>query len=148
MRCMRGAHIDMTAEGRYTLAFLGYGPEEDNTVFELTYNWDRTEPYDKVGAGDGCGSGLGLNPGSGAKEDSMVVVELSHTQLGQFRLVRQGGWPRPQQPDFLPPPSVCVRVRVCLCVCVRAGVEGCVRELALDAGSRGKGGQGGQSGGS
>mmetsp|Transcript_6807 Transcript_6807/g.18287 ORF Transcript_6807/g.18287 Transcript_6807/m.18287 type:complete len:351 (-) Transcript_6807:285-1337(-) len=36
-------------EGRYTLAFLGYGPEEENTVFELTYNWDRKEPYDKGG---------------------------------------------------------------------------------------------------
>lgn len=36
-------------EGRYTLAFLGYGPEEDNCVFELTYNWDRAEPYDRGG---------------------------------------------------------------------------------------------------
>jgi len=27
----------------------GYGPEESNTVFELTYNWDRKEPYDKGG---------------------------------------------------------------------------------------------------
>lgn len=26
-------------EYKYTLAFLGYGPEEENTVFELTYNW-------------------------------------------------------------------------------------------------------------
>jgi len=25
--------------GRYTLAFFSYGPEEENTVFELTYNW-------------------------------------------------------------------------------------------------------------
>jgi len=32
--------------GRYTLAFLSYGPEEENTVFELTYNWDRKEKYD------------------------------------------------------------------------------------------------------
>lgn len=24
---------------QYTLAFMGYGPEEENTVFELTYNW-------------------------------------------------------------------------------------------------------------
>jgi lactoylglutathione lyase len=24
---------------KYTLAFLGYGPEEENVVFELTYNW-------------------------------------------------------------------------------------------------------------
>jgi lactoylglutathione lyase len=32
-------------EGRFTLAFLGYGDESDNTVIELTHNWDRTEPY-------------------------------------------------------------------------------------------------------
>ena len=30
---------------RYTLAFLGYGNESDNTVIELTYNWDTSE-YD------------------------------------------------------------------------------------------------------
>ena len=33
-------------EGEFTLAFLGYGPEESNTVIELTHNWGRTEPYD------------------------------------------------------------------------------------------------------
>ena len=27
-------------EGRFTLAFLGYGPESDTTVLELTHNWD------------------------------------------------------------------------------------------------------------
>ncbi len=27
-------------EGRFTLAFLGYGPEAENTVLELTHNWD------------------------------------------------------------------------------------------------------------
>ena len=35
------------AEYKYTLAFLGYGPEESSTVFELTYNWDRDTPYSK-----------------------------------------------------------------------------------------------------
>lgn len=34
-----------TAEGRYTLAFVGYGGEEDSTVLELTYNWNQKEPY-------------------------------------------------------------------------------------------------------
>lgn len=29
--------------GKYTLAFLSYGDELDNTVFELTYNW--SDPY-------------------------------------------------------------------------------------------------------
>jgi lactoylglutathione lyase len=32
-------------EGRYTLAFVGYGEEAANTVIELTYNWDQKEPY-------------------------------------------------------------------------------------------------------
>lgn len=32
-------------DGRFTLAFLGYGEESDHTVLELTHNWDRTEPY-------------------------------------------------------------------------------------------------------
>lgn len=32
-------------EGRFTLAFLGYGDESDHTVIELTHNWDRTKPY-------------------------------------------------------------------------------------------------------
>jgi lactoylglutathione lyase len=27
-------------EGRFTLAFVGYGAEESNTVLELTHNWD------------------------------------------------------------------------------------------------------------
>ena len=27
-------------DGRFTLAFLGYGDESTNTVLELTYNWD------------------------------------------------------------------------------------------------------------
>jgi lactoylglutathione lyase len=26
-------------EGKFTLAFIGYGEEKDNTVIELTYNW-------------------------------------------------------------------------------------------------------------
>jgi len=32
-------------DGRFTLAFLGYGPEADHTVLELTHNWD-TARYD------------------------------------------------------------------------------------------------------
>ncbi len=31
--------------GRFTLAFVGYGPEESHTVLELTHNWDQSEPY-------------------------------------------------------------------------------------------------------
>ena len=32
-------------EGRFTLAFVGYGAEDNNTVIELTHNWDTAE-YD------------------------------------------------------------------------------------------------------
>ena len=38
-------------EGKFTLAFVGYGEEADNTVIELTYNWD-TDRYD-IGNGFG-----------------------------------------------------------------------------------------------
>ena len=37
--------------GRFTLAFVGYGPESEGAVVELTYNWD-THQYDP-------GSGFG-----------------------------------------------------------------------------------------
>lgn len=33
-------------EGKFTLAFLGYGPEQTNAVIELTYNWDKPEGYE------------------------------------------------------------------------------------------------------
>jgi len=38
-------------DGKFTLAFVGYGDESDNTVIELTYNWD-TDSYD-IGTGYG-----------------------------------------------------------------------------------------------
>ncbi len=37
--------------GEFTLAFVGYGEEKDNTVIELTYNWG-VEEYD-LGKGYG-----------------------------------------------------------------------------------------------
>jgi lactoylglutathione lyase len=30
-------------DGKFTLCFIGYGDESDNTVIELTYNWGRSE---------------------------------------------------------------------------------------------------------
>ena len=38
-------------DGRFTLAFVGYGDESSNAVIELTHNWD-TETYD-IGNGYG-----------------------------------------------------------------------------------------------
>jgi lactoylglutathione lyase len=37
--------------GKFSLAFVGYGDEKDNSVIELTYNWD-TDHYD-LGQGFG-----------------------------------------------------------------------------------------------
>jgi len=33
-------------DGKFTLAFVGYGEESDHTVIELTHNWDPQERYD------------------------------------------------------------------------------------------------------
>lgn len=38
-------------DGKFTLAFVGYGDESDTTVLELTHNWE-TESYD-LGQGYG-----------------------------------------------------------------------------------------------
>jgi lactoylglutathione lyase len=38
-------------DGRFTLAFVGYGEESDEAVLELTHNWD-TDSYD-LGSGYG-----------------------------------------------------------------------------------------------
>ncbi len=38
-------------DGKFTLAFIGYGDESENTVIELTYNWDT----DSYNLGDGYG---------------------------------------------------------------------------------------------
>lgn len=38
-------------DGKFTLAFVGYGDESSHAVIELTYNWD-TDKYD---LGDGYG---------------------------------------------------------------------------------------------
>jgi lactoylglutathione lyase len=38
--------------GEFTLAFVGYGNEKDNSVIELTHNWGQKEPY-SIGSGFG-----------------------------------------------------------------------------------------------
>src|SRR4051794_41819154 len=38
-------------DGKFTLAFVGYGPESEQAVLELTHNWD-TKTYD-IGTGYG-----------------------------------------------------------------------------------------------
>jgi lactoylglutathione lyase len=39
-------------DGKFTLAFVGYGPEADNTVVELTFNWGQSGSYE-IGTGFG-----------------------------------------------------------------------------------------------
>ena len=48
MRLLRKKH---STDGRFTLAFVGYGDEQDNTVIELTHNWDT----DSYNLGEGYG---------------------------------------------------------------------------------------------
>ena len=38
--------------GKFTLAFVGYGDADSNTVIELTHNWDQDTDYD-LGSGFG-----------------------------------------------------------------------------------------------
>ena len=38
--------------GEFTLAFVGYGDEDNSTVIELTHNWPQKEPY-TIGSGFG-----------------------------------------------------------------------------------------------
>lgn len=42
---MRVLRREEYPDGKFTLAFVGYGDEKDNTVLELTHNWD-TDRYD------------------------------------------------------------------------------------------------------
>lgn len=37
-------------EGRFTNVFVGYGDEAQQTVLELTHNWDQDLPYELGGA--------------------------------------------------------------------------------------------------
>jgi lactoylglutathione lyase len=39
-------------DGKFTLAFVGYGEEKNHTVIELTHNWEQATPYE-IGTGFG-----------------------------------------------------------------------------------------------
>lgn len=66
-------------DGKFTLAFMGYGGEDENTVIELTYNWG-TESYN-----------LGNAFGHLAIEvdDVYAAVEKIRTQGG--KVIREAG---------------------------------------------------------
>ncbi len=59
-------------EGRFTLAFVGYGDEKHHTVIELTHNWD-TDHYD---------------PGSGFGH---LAIEVDDVYAAAEKIRQQGG---------------------------------------------------------
>jgi lactoylglutathione lyase len=59
-------------DGRFTLAFVGYGEEGSNSVIELTHNWD-TDSYD-------LGSGFGH-----------LAIEVGDVYTAAEKIRAQGG---------------------------------------------------------
>lgn len=66
-------------EGRFTLAFVGYGAETDSTVLELTWNWD-TGAYE-----------LGTGFGHLAIEVDDVYAAVEGIRAKGGRVVREAG---------------------------------------------------------
>ncbi|MBI5451024.1 MAG: lactoylglutathione lyase [Gammaproteobacteria bacterium] len=66
-------------EGRFTLAFVGYGSEAEGAVIELTHNWD-TDRYD-------IGNGFGHV--AIEVEDAYATCELIKSRGG--KVVREAG---------------------------------------------------------
>lgn len=65
--------------GKFSLAFVGYGDEKNNSVIELTYNWD-TEHYD-------LGSGFGHL----AIEVDDVYAAAEKIRDGGGKIIREAG---------------------------------------------------------
>jgi lactoylglutathione lyase len=59
-------------EGKFTLAFLGYGDESENAAIELTYNWD-VNSYD---LGDAYGH---------------IAIEVDDVYQAANKIKQQGG---------------------------------------------------------
>ncbi len=66
-------------DGRFTLAFVGYGDEADHTVIELTHNWD-TDSYE---LGNGFGH-IAL-----AVDDAAAACDMIRERGGN--VVREAG---------------------------------------------------------
>ena len=66
-------------DGRFTLAFVGYGEEIDHTVIELTHNWD-TPRYDL---------GTGYGHIAIEVEDAYAACELVKQKGG--KVIREAG---------------------------------------------------------
>ena len=66
-------------DGKFTLAFVGYGPESNHAVIELTYNWD-TRQYD-----------LGNGFGHVALEVDDVYAACAEIKKRGGKVVREAG---------------------------------------------------------
>jgi lactoylglutathione lyase len=66
-------------EGKFTLAFLGYGPESESTAIELTYNWGQNT-YD---IGNGFGH-IAINV-----DDINIAVDKA--KIHNARVIREPG---------------------------------------------------------
>lgn len=66
-------------DGKFTLAFLGYGDEANNTVLELTHNWD-TDSYP-----------LGTGFGHIAIEVEDVYTACERIKAAGGKVVREAG---------------------------------------------------------
>jgi lactoylglutathione lyase len=72
-------------DGKYTLAFVGYGDEASHTVLELTYNWGQDDGYE-LGTAFGH-LAIGVPDVAGACEDvrragGKVVREAGPVKFG------------------------------------------------------------------
>lgn len=66
-------------EGRFTLAFIGYGEEADSTVLELTHNWE-TDHYE-----------IGTAYGHVALEVTDVLAACEHLRAEGVKILREPG---------------------------------------------------------
>jgi len=69
---MRLLRLQEYPEGKFTLAFVGFGPEAEGAVIELTYNWG-TERYE-------LGTGFGH-----------IAVEVEDAYAACAEIRRRGG---------------------------------------------------------
>lgn len=69
---MRLLRLQEYPDGKFTLAFVGFGPESDGAVIELTYNWG-TERYE---------------PGTGFGH---IAVEVDDAYAACAEIKRRGG---------------------------------------------------------
>ena len=66
--------------GKYTNVFVGYAPDSEAAVVELTYNWEQKTPYE-------VGSGFG-HLAVGVPD---VAATCEHIREGGGRVVREAG---------------------------------------------------------